>query len=260
MNYQKILKDQFLQRSRCNPQYSLRAFARDLHVAPSTLSEVFHGRHNLSQASAIKIADNLGLSETEKEYFVDLVSLHSPHAKVRDQAQKRLALKKESKVEERFSLDHFSLISDWYHLAILELAKLNQGRLDVDFIKSRLEITSLQAESALERLQEKGLVEKELDKWTVKSEAKQSDFYEGSSTHFESFHRQMLERAIRSLVAKPMDEKLFGCSFVAIPKSSCEETKQKINAFKEELVNELSGKEGEDSVYCYMQSFFEITQ
>ena len=76
--YRSILKDELLRRIRQNPRYSLRAFARDLRLSPSRLSEVLSGKQGLSRQAAKAITERLGWRGSEAERFIDLVE--SQHA------------------------------------------------------------------------------------------------------------------------------------------------------------------------------------
>ena len=51
MDYRDILSDQFNVRRKVNARYSLRAFARDMSISPSRLSEVISGKGDLSRES-----------------------------------------------------------------------------------------------------------------------------------------------------------------------------------------------------------------
>ncbi len=57
------------EKKRKNPQYSLRALARDLEISPSTLSEAINRRHCLSLKTALKIVEVFQLNEKDKEQF-----------------------------------------------------------------------------------------------------------------------------------------------------------------------------------------------
>ena len=49
----QILNEKFKERVQANSAYSLRSFARDLKVSPSTLSEIFNQKKGLSQKLAL---------------------------------------------------------------------------------------------------------------------------------------------------------------------------------------------------------------
>src|SRR5438128_1427996 len=90
-DYKTILKEELAARCRQNPRYSLRAFARDLKIAPSRLSEILNGKQGLSRPAADKIARALGYGASEIERFCDLVeSVHARSKRDRDSARVRL--------------------------------------------------------------------------------------------------------------------------------------------------------------------------
>jgi plasmid maintenance system antidote protein VapI len=58
-----------------NHRYSLRSFARDLQVSPTTLCYLFKNRRKISTFSALKISQNLQVTETELDHWHSLVLL-----------------------------------------------------------------------------------------------------------------------------------------------------------------------------------------
>lgn len=69
----RILKNELTQRISRNPNYSLRAFARDLELSPSFLSEVINSRKRLSHRTATKIGQRLAFTEHELSRFLSCV-------------------------------------------------------------------------------------------------------------------------------------------------------------------------------------------
>ena len=61
---------------------SLREFARTTGVSPSRLSEVLNFKGNLSRRNGLRIADNLGFSLVEKEFFILLIAAEASRSKV----------------------------------------------------------------------------------------------------------------------------------------------------------------------------------
>src|SRR5689334_14844868 len=90
--YRAYLKAEYERRLAANPRYSMRAYARDLKVAPSVISEILNGRHGLSRKSAETIAARLPISERERAYFCDLAdAAHARTSVVRQAAARRVA-------------------------------------------------------------------------------------------------------------------------------------------------------------------------
>ena len=66
IKYLKLIKQVYTERKTRNKKYSLRAFARDLDIPVSSLSELLSGKSGISKERAIKVADKLNLSIKEK--------------------------------------------------------------------------------------------------------------------------------------------------------------------------------------------------
>ena len=58
-DYRDILREELAARTETNPQYSLRAFARDLGIGSARLSEVLNGNTGLSRPAAEPLSPGL---------------------------------------------------------------------------------------------------------------------------------------------------------------------------------------------------------
>tara|TARA_B100001094_G_scaffold330139_1_gene394637 strand:- start:1838 stop:2185 length:348 start_codon:yes stop_codon:yes gene_type:complete len=91
VDYRVQLRRELNRRRYANPYYSLRAFARDLKIAPSRLSEIFNHKQGLSRKAALKITDLLGIIGETREYFLDSVTAQHARSKTdRNSAMLRL--------------------------------------------------------------------------------------------------------------------------------------------------------------------------
>src|SRR5262245_45771235 len=72
-HYPSYLRAVLAERRGTNRSYSLRAFARDLGVNASQLSNVLKGRKGLSLPAATKVARRLGLDERASQYLQIMV-------------------------------------------------------------------------------------------------------------------------------------------------------------------------------------------
>jgi plasmid maintenance system antidote protein VapI len=70
-----ILQQTLFTKQQKNKRYSLRAFARDLKISPSFLSEVLNGKYGISKQLAAQIADRLGFNSEEVQHFCSLADL-----------------------------------------------------------------------------------------------------------------------------------------------------------------------------------------
>jgi uncharacterized protein (TIGR02147 family) len=172
-NVASVLNTEFDRRKRKNDSYSLRAFARDLEISPSRLSEILKGSNGLSEKSANHIATKLKLKNLERKFLLDLVLAESArNGKVRELAQVRLADSRKLKAYQEIKENQFHVIADWYHGAILELPQVQGFQNNYQWVSQRLGITVQQAEDAVKRLQSLGLLEISKDgNWKVRPEA-----------------------------------------------------------------------------------------
>ena len=103
--WNRLLADELVERKQRNQAYSLRAFARDLGVSASCLSDVLHEKRQLSKKHTHSIAKKLCLSPNEARAL-------------REKKEKILSSPHYLTLEE----DVFHLVADWYYFAILNLA------------------------------------------------------------------------------------------------------------------------------------------
>ena len=123
MTARKFLLDELTLRQKKNPAYSQRAFARDLDIQPSRLSEIMGGKVGISYVNATKIATKLNLSSEESNIFLDLVSSEFGRSSaIRMAAASRLKSFRQGGY--RVRTDEAHLISDWYYFALLGLIEL----------------------------------------------------------------------------------------------------------------------------------------
>lgn len=131
-----------------NSAYSLRAFARDLGIGVTTLSDVLADKRSLSKTNLEKVSVKLMLSPMELEQV---------WLEYKQNYQKDFEVEEHDLVSE----DTFRLIGDWKHLAILNLAKIPANQAGKpSWIAKRLGINSDEASATLERLLRLKLVKK----------------------------------------------------------------------------------------------------
>lgn len=233
-DYRLYLKQELTERTRKNPSYSLRAFARQIGLAPTSLSQVVSGKKNLSIARALNVANNLQLNAKDTDYFLLLVQLQTTKDPVlKEKIMNQISvLNPRGKVSD-LSVEYFKLISDWYHFGILMLTELKDFEFTFGNIAKRLNIHKFEAEAAVRRLLELELLEvnpknpkryrRTKGPLLVKSEV--------PNQAVRNFHRQILNRALESVDSQTPQEKLIGSEMIAIS----DETLPKLNELMEEF-------------------------
>ena len=262
-DYRRILSESLSERCANNPQYSLRAFARDLKLTPSQLSLILNRSKGLSPARAESIARGMGFTKNETQYFCDLVQSEHGRSKVAKQtAKKRLQKYGALKNSQNLEADAFRVISDWYHFAIhqmMRLAEKPSADQTTAWISRRLQIPQLEAKAALERLERLELIEKKGTHYAVCSDTVFAP--DGvPSEGLRSFHRQVLAKASLALVEQDLERRYFNTTFVAIDAEDIPRAKAQIKDFHQHFMNEFSPDEKTslDRVYCLSVQLFDL--
>lgn len=259
-DYRNLLREELAVRCQINPKYSLRAFARDIDLAPSRLSEVLSGKQGLSRQVAEKIGQRLGYNDSERCFFADLVT--SIHARKESDRKAAIALV-ERKVGDqellRLKNDTFHLISDWYHLAILELATTKDFETNVRWIAKKLNISESEVELALERLERFGFLGWDGDA-LVPLEPKTTTPGGTPSESIRKFHQQILAKAMDSVVMQGIEERDLSAVIVAVDRARLPEAKERLKQFRREFCTDMNKAPDKNSVYCLSIQFFSLTE
>jgi len=258
--YRDWLRDELAARSARNPSYSLRAFARDLQLRPSHLSDVLKGKLGLSARSATQIAQSTGMNSVETELFVALVeSEHARSPQRRESAAEKI--KSLMPAQEYRTLDNhiFEIIADWHHFAILELT-LTEGFVPkLTWVAERLGISREVARTAVARLKKTDLLEVKNGVWraTEKFPASRSGI---PSTAIRRHHGQMLRGAMDALHGQTVEERDFSTMTFAINPSDLPEAKEEIRNFRRHLEKKYKGRANKKEVYALCVQFFRLSR
>jgi uncharacterized protein (TIGR02147 family) len=147
-----------------NSNYSIRAFSRDLNVSISSLSEILSGKRNISYNICQKIFNKINWPATVRIEF-----MYSAAKKAKKQGLqrthpefKRILTHKDSVLFEAEKIDQeiFISISEWYHIAILEMTFTENLKItSTKVIANRLGVPNSLIRKAVLRLLELGFLE-----------------------------------------------------------------------------------------------------
>jgi uncharacterized protein (TIGR02147 family) len=257
-DWREILKDSYAQLRRRNPRYSMRAFARQTGVSASSLCEVMKGKHGISRGSAQRFAESLGFSPTESEYFCDLVDADT----ARSPDQRHVATVRLRKYEgltasKRLEDETFRFMSQWYHVAILELTMLKTFSWDHQWIADRLGIFSFEVAEAIQRMEKLGILKPEGNGWKYAL----GNFETGdqvASAAVRRFQKQILQLADRGL-GQAREKRVYSALTLAISKEQFLWIKEKLAAMKEEVTAAVTANNGvKDRLYMLSCQLFEL--
>jgi uncharacterized protein (TIGR02147 family) len=190
-----------LRRSR-RPSYSMRAFARDLKISPSSLNDFMKGRVGMSKARVHSIAESLKWTSSRTEHFLDLISSKYETDPGEKQASLLRVRKRVKDGSCGLSLDSFKAISDWYHLVILEICEL-RDHAEVAQIADDLNLSASTVKDAIKRLQRLGLMHT-TEKGLKPTEDLNYFGDDQPSDAINNFQSQILELTQKSLQDLPM--------------------------------------------------------
>lgn len=260
IDYRSMLSEALKKRQLRNPDYSLRAFARDLEVSPQKLSQVLLGKTGLSSAAAKKLVSKLNLKPLESEMFIAMVEFrHS-----RSQEVKRVALEKIERIERSLgfkdiSPNEFGLVSHWFYMAAFMLVEVQDFQADYDWIAKRLGIPRESAERAYEQLFEMGLLVVGDDGKWKRSSTNISVSSNDPSTALRNYYRQLWSVADKTLDREPVQKREFAASVVSVSEGDVEYVRDELDAFRKKLINGLSTRPGAaERIYAMTFQFFPV--
>ena len=261
LSFAGFLKEELSRRVERNPSYSLRAFARDIELSPSRLSEVMSGKHGISRSSARIICKSLGLAQGKVEYWCDVVDAQF----ARCDSQRALAarrLKKASLAPElyEFSGDEFTLIADWYHLAILELMKVDSFQPSISWVASKLKIPQQTAFEAIGRLERLELISIDDEGAWHLVVGRSSVNDRVSPEAMRMFHTQILAKAASSLTEFPRAERNLQAIVSAVSTQGYREITEAMRDFQSRVIEISQKYQGKEKVIAFAMQAFPLAE
>jgi hypothetical protein len=230
---QTYLRDLLIERKHRNPNYSANAMARDLELSAPFLSQVISGKRNLSLSQKLKLADRLNLDSGAA------------------QEHKKFELV-------QTTLEHDKIIRYWYHFAILELCQTPKTSADPASIAETLQISEVEAKSALSRLAEFGYIQ--ITRARTLKRTKTPFIFNAKHTtvSVRALHQSRLHAAVSELETfntEQVAHRNFQTIFVATSRSRVAEAKRMTDEFTQKLMKHLTDGEGEE-VFQYSTQLF----
>jgi uncharacterized protein (TIGR02147 family) len=135
----------------------------------------------------------------------------------------------------QLTVDTFSVISDWYHYAILELTALASFKPEPKWIASQLDISVQETKAAIERLLRLGLL-KEV-KGSLKRTHELVTNHTGMDTTAarKSLQRQIVSKALVAIDETPQEEKDISSMTMAIDVRRLDQARELIKKFRRDL-------------------------
>lgn len=214
-----------------NTMMSLRAFAKHLGLAHSTLSQVISEKKSLSPKTALTIVKRLRLNANETAHFMTLVQL-SPlkGTSEQDPIVDHLRNKHQALSSAPLAEADYSLLSDDDAFFIIELISTYGSTWGYEQISKHLSIPKGRVEQTLEELQSRGIIRKTKSGYE-RSSAPLVANAARSRKILLAYHRRAILRLLGAVEFKPKTERILRTGVFAFD--------QENHAYVKELIEEM---------------------
>ena len=264
LDYRIFLKDMFGYKKEKNYHFSYRVFAGKAGFSsPNFLKLVTTGRRNLSNESIGKIAKGFDLKKQEREFFESLVFMNqsSNHDDKNHYLKKMMSINgylKSHKIDKA----SYKYFSKWYYPAIREIVLFGKRNYTPEKIAKLLspDVTTRQVEKALDLLLELGLLRKDKSGRWEQTDSVVSTGPEVSSLIITNYHKEMIKLGMEALERYPSDKRDITSVTLSVKKEKIKEIKQRIIAFRKELLKLACEDEESDQVIQINFQAFPLTK
>ncbi len=258
LSYQDILIFEYERRVQKNSHYSRRAFARDLSLSASFLSQILTSKKKLSPDKASIIVNKIQCSQKQKDLFLTLVRLADAKSdEYKATIRKELSKKNKNLIRYK-ELKHatFQVVANWHYHALLALTELDGFIYDIAWISKKLGVSSDKVSTTIKVLKNLNLV-KEID-GTLKNHFQMLRVASVPSRAIREHHHQFLELADTALRTQTADEIDISGSTIAINIDRMPEARKLIKEFRENMIELLDDAGKNTQVYRLSVQLFRV--
>jgi uncharacterized protein (TIGR02147 family) len=253
-DYRMFIRDFYDFKKSQKSTFSFRRFAQLAGIKSSNyLMLVMQGKRNLSEQTALAVAQAMQLKSAERTYFVGLVkkaNAQSPEAI--EEATRDLLRATRKMVSKQIPQEKAEFLSQWHHTLVRELVFLPDFEFSGTWISSRLRglISPEQAENSLRILVDLGLIKKEGERFVpvdtfVDTGPEDVSF---ASINISNIHVQHFLAWASILPELPVEERELGLLNIPIHSSKIPEFKKRIQKFQDEIIGWLQSEKNPDQI------------
>lgn len=264
LDFRAYLGDLFAFHKARDAGFSHREFARRAgFAAPNFLQLVIGGQRNLTTKSSAQVALGFGLKSRDREFFSCLVQMNQAktHAERNRYYQTMTALRRPGPIKELESAS-YDYFSHWYMPVLREVASWGDGRISAEEAAALLNppVTAREVERGFKVLTELQLLRQEADGRWVQSAANLTTGPEVRSLVVANYHREMIRLGGEAIERHPSEERDISALTLAISRQRLPELKQKIAAFRRELLELAARDEDPQQVVQVNFQLFPLTK
>ena len=262
-NYHQYIADYFAEK-KAKSAFTWQEFTRAAGFSsPVFLKYVSEGRSNLSEATAVRVAQSMHLVDYEQEYFCEMVKFD----RVKTDDEKKAVFNKMLSIADAHKVkiiegDSFRYFESWKNPVLRELAPAMPGAKPLALARAcRPEITAAEVSETLGFLIKANLLKKdEKGNYEQTEKSVTAGMTDATPVVIRGMHRQMGEFALEAIEGVSQDERHFSGLTLGITRGAYEEIVQEIAAFRKRIVAIATREDDTDEVYRLNVQFFPMTK
>lgn len=257
----EVLLDEFSKRQSKNKSYSQRAFARDLGISASRLTEILSGKAGLSAQFANGLAEKMGFSPIEVEIFTLMaVSQYSRSPYQKKLSQQKLDQLKHQGQVKQLTIEDFKVLNSWQAFTLIELTEVINIKRNLQKVSSFLNYTVSETEELIEKLLETNHLQEKKGR-IVRTDNATHYKGENAAEVIREFHRHILMKALDSVENQNVKERTLSSNILAINKEDFKKIEADIAEFQEKINTKYSNaKISKTDVYTLSIQLFNLTK
>ncbi|MBL6988949.1 MAG: DUF4423 domain-containing protein [Bacteriovoracaceae bacterium] len=263
-NYQDpgdFLRDVCEYKKRSQRYFSIRSWAKQMDLKGHTSLVFFlKGTRMIRPRHFDKIVSGLKLLDNEKAYLKYLIHLkNSKTIPESEYFELKLRALHPAKKFSYIDLDRFRVISDWSHMAILEMTNLDDFKPDPLWISKRLggKLSASKVTEVLNRLLGMNLI-KQHNNTFIKTHERLTTPKDRPSESIKEHHKQVLINAVEALDKQSVQQRCYNSCTMTVDSSRLDEAKELINKFRSDMAK-LMEKKGGDETYQLSVQYYKLT-
>ena len=261
IDFRQYMLDYYEDRKR-RSAFSWREFSKITGFSSSSYMKVVcDGKSKLSRLGVERVADAMGLTGFEKEYFRAMVKFGQTEEEVAKKSayESMLAIAKNHKVRV-LQGDLFEFYDSWRNPVIRELAPLMPGATPGEIAKKCYpEISAAEVRQSLDFLSRTGLLKKSIDGQLEQAETSVTGTPDATRLALRGMHRQMSKLATPALDL-PREERNFSGVTMGISKDTYERIVKELDECRRKVIAIASEDKNIDQVYRLNLQLFPLTR
>lgn len=260
LDYRDLLKDAYEERKAALPLFSYRMMAEHLGLDGSYLFRILQKDLHLPGRCQPRAIEYLGLTGRAAEYFLMLLAYSRERSNKAKQEILEKAMALRDVERRRLEEQELAFFRDWWVVAVRCLVEVADGRTHARDLAARLAppVSETEVQSALDLLQELGLVRKAASGRLILSEAHLTAGGEEKTQAVRHFQRQMLTLAAESLERFPREVRDVSTLTLAVDEPAFKDIREMLRESRRQIQKRVEEARTPDRVMQLSMAFFPL--